>query len=215
MSQLYLVFDTETGDLDENVGDLLTAFFCIMDEDFKIIEELDLKLKPDGGRTPIATDGALKANGINIQEHLANPATITYSEGQAKVIDMVKRHLKKNGRFSNIIPMGYNILTFDIPWVQKHLIPKKVWLNLIHYKANDVMQTVDALKRYGWFPKTLGSLGTVVEYLGIPARAAHIAREDVLMTIDVEKKLTEIMKSKKEGGGSGAGQDLITLLEAE
>jgi hypothetical protein len=37
-----------------------------------------------------------------------------------------------------------------------------------------------------------------------------------MMTIDVDKKLAEIMKSKKEGGASTSqGQDLISLLEAE
>jgi hypothetical protein len=74
------------------------------------------------------------------------------------------------------------------------------------------MQNVDFLKRIAWFPKELGSLGTVVEYLGIPSRNAHTAKDDTLMTIDVDKKIMEIMKAKKDGGTQ---QDLISLLEAE
>jgi DNA polymerase III epsilon subunit-like protein len=58
----------------------------------------------------------------------------------------------------------------------------------------------------------LGSLSTVVEYLGIPKRPAHNAKEDTLMTVDVYKKWLDIMKSKKDAGNS---QDLISLLEAE
>lgn len=214
MSQLYMPFDSETGGLDENKADLLTWYGAIMTEDYQIVDDLYLKLKPDGGRLPIAEAGALKVNGINLQQHLADPETVTYSEGQAKITAMIKKHLKKNGRFSNITPMGYNV-PFDTRWTQKHILPPEVWLSLLHYKIWDVMQDVDFLKRAGWFPKELGSLGTVVEFLGIPKRNAHNAKEDTHMTIDVAKKVMEIMKSKKDGGGAGPQQDLISLLEAE
>jgi SAM-dependent methyltransferase len=209
--QLYLAFDTETGGFIPKSADLLTAYFCIMTEDHQILEELDLKLKPDG-RLPIAEAGALKVNGINLAQHLADPETVTYSQGKEKLIAMIKRHLKKKGRFSNIVPFGYNILGFDIGWVQEYLLPEDEWRSLIHYKSADVMQNVDFLKRIAWFPKELGSLGTVVEYLGIPSRNAHTAKDDTLMTIDVDKKIMEIMKAKKDGGTQ---QDLISLLEAE
>jgi hypothetical protein len=214
MSQLWMPWDTETGGLNENKADLLTAFFCLIDEDYKMVDELYLKLKPDGGRTPIAEAGALRVNGIDLQKHLADPETVTYSEGRVKLTAMIKRHLKRNGRYSNITPMGYNC-PFDVRWTQKHLLPQEDWESLLHYKMHDVMAIVDGLKKYGWFPKTLGTLASVVEYLSIPTRNAHNAKEDTLMTIDVDKKLAEIFKSRKDGGGSGAGQDLISLLETE
>lgn len=214
MSQLYMPWDTETGGLNEKKADLLTAFFCIMNDEFQILEELYLKLKPDGGRLPIAEAGALKVNGIDLQKHLSDPETVTYTEGKEKLKVMIKRHLKRNGRFSNITPMGYNC-PFDVRWTQHHLLPQEDWESLLHYKNSDVMAAVDFLKEVGWFPKTLGSLGTVVDYLGIPTRNAHNAKEDTLMTIDVKKKIIELMKSKKDGGGAGASQDLISLLEAE
>lgn len=214
MSQLYMPWDTETGGLNEDKADLLTAYFAIMTDDYQILDELYLKLKPDDGRFPIAEAGALRVNGINIAEHMADPATVTYSEGKAQLVAMIKKHLKRNGRYSNISPMGYNC-PFDIRWTQKHLLDRETWESLLHYKNHDVMNAVDFLKKCGWFPKTLGSLSSVVEYLGVPTRGAHNAKEDTLMTIDVDKKIIEIMKSKKDGGGSGAGTDLITLLEAE
>jgi len=210
----YLIgFDTETGGLDCKKADLLTAYFCILDEDLKLVEELDLKLKPNDGRFPICESQALAVNKINIKEHLENPNTITYSEGKAKVMAFIRKYLKKKGRYSNIKAFGYNILGFDIPWVQEYLIPKDDWLSTIHYKCIDVMQAVDFLKEATWFPPELGSLGTVVNYLGLPQRDAHNAREDTLMTVDVYRKILEIMKSKKDGGGQS--QDLISLLEAE
>lgn len=211
MSQYYMPFDSETGGFNPKTADLLTVYFAIMDEEFKMCDELYLRLKPDGGRLPIAEAQALRVNGIDIQKHLANPETITYSEGKTKVTAMLKKYLKKNGRYSNIRPLGYNV-PFDVKWVQEHLMPTDDWDSILHYKHIDVMQAVDFLKDCGWFPQDLGSLGSVVEYLQLPKRAAHDAREDTLMTVDVHKKIKEIMKSKKDGGQA---QDLISLLEAE
>lgn len=204
-------FDSETGGLVPKKADLLTLYTAIMDEDFKIQDELYLKLKPDGGRLPIAEAQALAVNKINIQEHLADPETITYSEGKAKLVAMLRKYLKKKGRFSNIRPLGYNV-PFDVNWTQQHVLPEDEWKDIFHYKHIDVMERVDFLKEAGWFPSDLGSLGTVVDYLQLPKRDAHNAREDTLMTVDVYKKLLEIMKAKKEGGQA---QDLISLLEAE
>lgn len=212
MSQLYLPFDSETGGLNEKTADILTLYMAIMDEEFRILEELDLKLKPDNGRLPIAEAGALAVNKIVIKSHLEDPNTITYSEAKAKVIAMIRRHLKKNGRFSNISPYGYNV-PFDVRFVQEYILPIDEWQSLLHYKHVDIMQNVDFLKRVGWLPKELGSLGTVVDYLQIPKRNAHNAKEDTLMTVDVDRKILDIMRSKKDSAGTT--QDLIALLEAE
>jgi len=206
-----MCFDTETGGFDPRKADLLTAYFCILDEEFKMQDELYLKLKPNGERLPIAEAQALRVNGINMQEHLADSETVSYSEGKEKLVAMLKKYLKKNGRYSNIRPLGYNV-PFDVKWVQEHLLPQEEWESILHYKHVDVMQNADFLKECGWFPKDLGSLGTVVDYLQLPKRAAHNAREDTLMTVDVHRKLLEIMKAKKDGGQV---QDLISLLESE
>jgi DNA polymerase III alpha subunit (gram-positive type) len=210
MSQYLLAFDSETGGLNPKLADILTLYMSVVDEEFRVVDEIDLKLKPDTGM-PRADAGALRVNGINIQDHLANPATITYSEGKVKILEFLRKYLKKNGRYSNLRPFGQNI-QFDIDFVQEHLIPKDEWDKHVHYGKVDTKQCVDFLKDAGWFPRDLGSLGSVVDYLGLPKRAAHNAKEDTLMTIDVYKKIMEIMKSKKEGGSQ---QDLISLLEAE
>src|ERR1035437_7518587 len=210
MSQLFLPFDTETGGFNEKKADLLTFYMAVMDESFTLLDELDLKLKPDGGRFPIAEAGALAVNKINIAEHMANPATVTYSEGKAKLVAMLKKHLKKNGRYSNLTVLGYNV-PFDERWTQEYLLEKDEWLFLIHYKSLDVMQNVDFLKHAKWFPKDLGNLESVVDYLGLPKRGAHNAKEDTLMAVDVHKRIMSIMESKKDGGGGGSTQDLISL----
>lgn len=207
----FLAFDLETGGLDPAKTDLLTGYFAMLDEDFKILEELSLHLKPEG-RLPVVEAAAMATNGIDIQKHLESPNTITYAEGAKKLVSMIKRHLKKKGRYSNIIPMGYNILTFDIPWAQYHLLDKSTWESMIHYKALDVMQHVDMLKNHGWLPPTVGNLGSMVDFFGVPRGESHVAKDDILMTIQVHAKIRELMDSKKNGGSTA---DLISLLEQE
>lgn len=207
----FLAFDTETGGFNQKKADLLTAYFGMFDEEFKLVDEIYLLLKPDGGRFPIAEAQALAVNKIDIKAHMLDPRTVTYSEGKKQLVEMLKKHLKKKGRYSNIRPLGYNV-PFDERWCQEYLLPADEWEAILHYKRIDVMERVDFLKESGWFPPELGSLGTVVDYLQLPKRDAHNAREDTLMTVDVYKNLLEIMKSKKDGGSS---QDLISLLEAE
>jgi len=212
MSKLYVPLDTETGSIDPKTGDLLTIYICVADENFKILDELDLKLKPDDGRLPIAEAGALKVNGIDIQKHLIDPTTITYSDAKEQITSMLKKHLKKNGRYSNLIPLGHNI-PFDLNFIYQHLMPKSEWEKYCHYRTVDTNPLVWMFKDSQWWPNDLPGLGSVVDFLGIPQRNAHTAKDDVLMTIDLYKKMLEIMKSKKENGGNS--QDLIALLEAE
>ena len=104
MSKLYIPLDTETGGLDPKTSDLLTIYIAVADENFQILDELDLKLKPDGDRLPVTEPGAMKVNGIDLQKHLADPTTITYSEAKNRISAMLKKYLKKNGRYSNRFP---------------------------------------------------------------------------------------------------------------
>jgi DNA polymerase III epsilon subunit-like protein len=208
----YLALDTETGGLSPKSADLLTLYCCIVDENFKVLDELDLKLKPNDGRLPLADAEALKINGIDLQAHLANPETITYSEAKDKVVSMIKKYLKKSGRHSNIRPMGYN-LAFDIGFMQEHILPFKEWDSLINYNTVDPKIVVNFLKDSKWFPSDLGTLVSVVKYLNIPMGVAHTAKADTLATLEVYKKILELMDSKKDGGGQQV--DLISLLESE
>ena len=207
---IYMAFDTETGGLNAKQADLLTLFMCILDEDLKVIDELDLKLKPDSGY-PRADAGALRVNKIDLVAHMANPETLTYSEAKVKVREFLKKHHKKIGRYNNLRPLGYNV-DFDIRFVQEHVLPENEWNEFLHYGKIDPKGYVDLFKDAGWWPKDVGTLESVVELLGIPKRNAHNAKEDTLMTVDAYKKMIELLKSKKENGSS---QDLLSLLEAE
>jgi DNA polymerase III epsilon subunit-like protein len=208
----YAAFDCESGGLNPDEVDILTLYASILDEDFKHVDELSLKLKPNDGRIPIAHADALKVNGIDIQKHMEDPETVTYAEGNKAVIQLLKKYYKKSGRSSNIRPMGQNV-QFDLDFIWKHLVPRNEWNSLVHHGKIDTKLCVEFMKDCGLFPKELGSLSSVVDYLGIPKRSAHDAKNDTLMCIEVYRRLIDIMKSKKDA--AAAPTDIISMLEAE
>jgi oligoribonuclease (3'-5' exoribonuclease) len=202
--------DAETGGLDPDEVDLLTIYMAVVDENYKIVEELDLLLKPDGDRLSIAHADALRVTGIDLQAHLTNPNTITYTEAANKITEMLKKYRTK-GKYSNLKFCGFNC-DFDRSFIYKYLINKKDFEKLVHYKNVDVMEAVDFLKRMSWLPPSVGNLGSCVDHFGLSKGKAHNAREDILMTLEVDKKIKELMDSKKSGGQT---LDLISLLESE
>lgn len=211
MSEKYfVVMDSETGGLSCKDADVLTLFMSIATEDLQVIDELDLKLKPDG-RLPIADAGALAVNKIDLHKHLEDPNTITYSEAKVKITAFLKKYLKKRGKYSNLILLGQNV-SFDLKFIWEYILTEQEWDSMVSYNVEDTKTACLFLKRCGWIPQELGTLGSMVEYFNIPRHTAHEARGDVLMTIEVYKALINLMKSKKDGGSS---QDLISLLEAE
>ena len=211
MSDSYFVaMDSETGGLNPKQCDILTLFMAVTDEDFKVLDELDLKLKPND-RLPVVEGQAMAINHIDIQKHLEDPTTVTYAEAKVKITAFAKKYLKKRGRYSNLIVLGQNVM-FDLNFIWEHIVPKDEWEALFSYNVEDTKTASLFLKRCGWLPKDIGTLKSLVEYFNIPRREAHEAKGDVHMTIDVYKAMIALMASKKENGSS---QDLISLLEAE
>jgi len=211
MSDSYFVaMDSETGGLSPKQADILTLFMAVTDEDFKVLDELDLKLKPND-RLPVVEAQAMAVNHIDIQKHISDPNTITYAEAKIKIIAFAKKYLKKRGRYSNLIVLGQNVM-FDLNFIWEHIVPKDEWENIFSYNVEDTKTASLFLKRCGWLPKEIGTLKSLVEFFDIPRREAHEAKGDVHMTLDVYRAMINLMKSKKENGNS---QDLISLLEAE
>ena len=208
--QYFCAMDSETGGLDSKKTDILTLYIAMTDENFKILDELDLKLKPND-RLPICESTALEINKIDIQKHLEDPNTITYAEAKIKITEFAKKYLKKRGRYSNLIPLGQN-LNFDLNFLWEHIFTREEWDALFSYNYEDTKTAALFLKRCGWLPPDIGTLKSLVEFFNIPKRAAHEAKGDVHMCLDVYKSMLELMKSKKENGSS---QDIVSLLESE
>jgi DNA polymerase III epsilon subunit-like protein len=178
----YIAFDTETGSLHPKKGDLLTAYFVVLDENFKILDELDLKLKPDNNRLPLAGSEALDINKIDLKKHLENSETISYSDAKEKLIEMLKKYC--TGKNSRLKPIGQNI-DFDIKFIQEYLLFPEEYDKLIHYGKLDTKMICDFMKDAQWLPSDLGSLGSLCRHFDINLNNAHTAKSDTLATLEV------------------------------
>jgi len=205
-----LFFDLETGGLDKVKNPILTAFFLMLEEDFTIVDELSLKLRPQEGKEcePIA----LEKNGINLEQHLADPETVTVEEGKKRLGAFLVKNSEK-GKRRGIRPHGHNIIKFDEPFLFENLMPEAEWSKQVHYTSMDTKVWMDFLKDAGWLPQDLGTLESVVTYLGLPQREAHTAREDVLMNVDAYRALKSLMEDRKEG--SSGKSERLALLETQ
>ena len=210
MANYIVCLDSETGGKNPKTSDPLTIFMSLMDNDFKVLAELDLKLKPND-RLPIVEEKAMEVNKIDLQKHLSDPNTITYKEAHKKIVDFVTPYFKATGRAVKITILGQNV-GFDLDFIWEHIIDKQSWEKIFSYNVEDTKDVCLFLKRCGWISPECGSLASLVEFFGVPKLTAHEARGDVEMTVQVYKKMIALMESKKNSGNS---QDLITLLESE
>lgn len=183
----YVAFDTETGGVTLDTS-LLTAYFAVLDENFEMVDELYLRLKPEDGRYFI-TAGALKVNGINLIEH--DSVAITYKEAKT----LLYRFLEKNYRGEKLIPIGHGVY-FDIVRIKQDLISQGSWEGFVSYRSLDTSVAAQFLCAAGLFPEDVsGSLGSLVKYFNLPSQGKlHDARIDTLQTIAVLRELLKLVK---------------------
>lgn len=207
----YLWFDTETGGKNAKIHPLLTAYFAVCDKDHNIIDDLSLYLKPEDPSKMILEQEALEVNKINIQEHLADPNTITYQEGRVKLKQFLLKH-KIKGKRKHYMPCGHNV-AFDKDFVWNWLMPQEEFEEEVHYRTLDTSMVTTFLKDLGILPEELGNLGSLVTYFNLPQKEAHNAKGDVWMNIDVYKAMKSMMKDRKKDMIGGTNS-LLEIIEA-
>lgn len=205
-----LALDTETTGLDPEFHDVLTAYFAVLDHNLNVVADLDLKLKPDNGIFENVQEEAMRVNKINLEEHLADPETITYSQAKLKLAKFLMDNLE-NKKGKTLQPAGHNV-NFDLDMINEHIMDKATWGKLVHYRAVDTMPVTSFLKLIGWWGEEIGSLVSIVKYLGLPMRNAHNAKADTHMFIDVLRKMIDIFKDKKSSV-TGIDQSILKSLE--
>jgi DNA polymerase III alpha subunit (gram-positive type) len=206
---MYTWFDTETSGTNPKIHSVLTAYFAIYDESLNFVDEIELFLKPDSGEV-IAEEQALKVNGINLEEHLKNPRTVTYSVGKEMILDFFSKH-KSKGR-NRLRPSGHNI-EFDKGFIMSQIMTEEEWSKYIHHNSIDTLRIVTFLQDIGMVPNDVGRLTDLVEHFGITKRDAHDAREDVKMNIEVYKKMKEMLTETKNNVALVSGSDLLKIVE--
>ena len=209
----YLFYDTETGGLLPQKHSLLTAYFAVVNDDFKIIDDLYLQLKPEDPSTIVADPGALEVNGIKIEEHVNDPNTVLYSEGKTQLNDLLVRN-KIKGKRNHFTPSGHNI-EFDNGFIYEQLMPEEEWRKLVHYHKFDTVTFATILKKAGFFAPTQKiSLGNLAELFNIPVIDAHNAKADIIMNIEVAKNMIGMLKEAKLGALSGnTNENILSIIE--
>ncbi len=186
--RLYLPMDNETGGLHEDVC-LLSTYIEVVDEQFNVVDSLELYVKPNNGVYNVEA-GGLKVNKIDLVKH--DETAITYSEAGQKLFQFLKKN-SKDGAIK-LIPIGKNVM-FDVSGLQKHLLGKKTMDKFVSYRVIDITCLAMSLQIKGKLPPDLGlSLGSLVEYFNIVIPGnAHEAKYDTQATMLVYKKLLDMI----------------------
>jgi DNA polymerase III epsilon subunit-like protein len=184
----YIAFDCETGGKTVETS-LLTVYFGILDEDFNLIDELYLYLKPNNGAPFVVEGEGLGVNRINLTEH--EKIAITLSEGGQQLVALLRKH---NPDYENkLTPIGHNV-SFDLGHIWAHLLKRSTWEQFVSYRPLCTAVIARFCRLAGIIPdSTSGSLTKLAEGLGVQweGTGAHDAKSDVLATVGVLKKMIE------------------------
>lgn len=188
---IFLPFDCESGGIGKDIS-LLSVHFAACDEDWNILDELDLIVKPnavdDTGSTLYSvTASALSINNIDLIAH--DKSAMTYSQAGQVLRDFLVKN-SQSGKIK-LQPMGKNI-GGDVKWVNDHILGAKTFNQYVSYRHYDITGVVTYLKRTGRLDRFAPeSLSKLAEYFDIKAEW-HTARGDNMAGIEVMRKLESL-----------------------
>jgi hypothetical protein len=211
----YLGFDLETGGFDKYNHTITEAYFAIWDKKWNLLDELHLYLKNDNGKIH-GEEQAFRVTGIDPESQLLDPNTLTYTEGRAKLLEMLAKHKipKKRTHFRYL---GQNITYFDIPFMeaQGFLTEDQAKKAGINHNPLDTTNIVTWLKDMEMLPSNVGSISSLIEYFELPKGKAHQARDDVHMQKEIYIRLCNLIKDASKANLLSQGQDndLLKIVE--
>lgn len=182
---IFLPFDCESGGIGDEIS-LLSAHFAACDEDWNVVDELELLVKPNDGIYKVTAE-AMSINKIDLIKHEA--MAMPYSQAGQLLRDFLVRN-SQNGKIK-LQPMGKNI-GGDVGWVTQHLLGKKTFNQYVSYRCYDITGIITYLKRTGRLDRFAPeSLEGLAKYFGFEADW-HTARGDNYAGIKVMRKLEEL-----------------------
>ena len=189
-----LGIDTETtGLLPES--QLLTLYMGIVDDNFKIIQSLDLKIKPDpiNGRTVYShiEVEALAVNKIDLIDH--DKVAITYKQSKTIVYKWLEEMYSLYG---HLTPFG-NMVQGDVDKICECLISRGAWDNFCDRRVIELSGIGKTLQLMGKIPETQSlSLSKISKYfeMQVDDNLLHTAKYDVEVGAFVLKKYLDLLK---------------------
>jgi len=209
---LRLWMDCETFGLNPNKNPVATIYMALYDDQDRFIDDLDLKVKPDSMEGLEVSHETTKIHGIVWENHITNPDTITYSKAKEVIINFLSKHKIPKAKKS-FKPAGQNI-AFDTNYLKNTVFTPEEWDGLVHYRYIDTLVVLNYLQDMDLVPSDLGNLTSLIEYFGLKTGEFHDARADVKMTVEVYKKMKElILGLKRVSIISSSNTDLLKVVE--
>jgi DNA polymerase III alpha subunit (gram-positive type) len=177
----YVALDLETGGIGHDKS-LLTAYLAILDENMNVVEELDLKIKPNDD-IYVLTAEALDINKIDIISH--DKIAVSEKIAAQQVYNFL--NATTNDGKNKLTPLGHNV-QFDIQFLCNKTISKKSWDKFCTYRVLDTGVVAQFLIAQEVLPHMNASLGTLAQHYGITFEA-HTAKGDTLATVAVMKRM--------------------------
>ncbi|MDY6090871.1 MAG: hypothetical protein SPJ04_06420 [Bdellovibrionota bacterium] len=204
-----IFFDLETSTT-EPIGQILNYSFIATDDKFEIIDECSDSVKISPLELPVAD--AILANRIDVIEHQKHNY-LNETLSMKKIFDFFTKMIEKN-KGEKIILIGYNSLKFDVPYLRTSMIRnglspyfrgKIIYRDLLHLVRKlscvrtDFIRTSkcdvkdDNSKEKNKLSLTLET--TCQNYNVLLGKQTHESRNDVILTINLAKKLQEVFNA--------------------
>jgi oligoribonuclease (3'-5' exoribonuclease) len=183
---MYLFLDNEMGGLEKENYSFLTTYLLATDDNFNVIGDLYLYLKPNDGIYKVCGE-AMNVNRIDLKVH--DTKAITYKEGGTKLYNWLKG-LTDDGKIKATV-VGHGVYG-DVEWITYHLMSLGSWEKFTSYRKLDTSAVCQFLKACNMFPETVsGSLTSLAQYFNIPLdeNKVHDAKYDTELTFQVFMKL--------------------------
>lgn len=175
-----LGIDTESGGIGLDYS-LLTVNLSVLNDNFDIIDQLDIAVKPNpiNNRSAYFIQAeALQVNNINLVEH--DKIAVPYKDGATIIYNWLDDAFHKYGKFT---PFGQNIQR-DIDLITKCTLSPLAWENFVDVRVIDTIVLGKFAQLVGVIPETQSlSLSKITRYLGIEVDSAllHTAQYDVAL----------------------------------
>lgn len=181
-----IALDVESGGIGPDKT-LLTAYLVVLDENFNMMYDLDLKICPPDGIYHVTAE-ALSINKIDIVEH--DKSGLFFKEAGTALYNFLAQSAPKE----RLIPIGHGVMG-DCKLLKSALISAGSWDKFVSYQGICTSSVYRFMVACGKMPELSGSLESLVEYFGIKIVGhPHNAKSDTWASVEVLKRLLELNK---------------------
>ena len=188
MKKLFCMMDTETTGLEE-YHEIIETGMILFDKDFNVYDDLRILVNAEHSPETFSAE-AMKINGFD-------PTRIAkHGIDRDRAALYIKEFLANNIyelKPEKIVPVGHNILRFDIPKMEKFIFTSEKFDYF--FSTRDAIDTKTVANFFNIderFSST--SLHKLAELFGIDTTGAHSALDDCRINLEVLKKFKTMIK---------------------